>query len=134
MTNQKTEKPDARPNFALRRTLLGAGLGVLGVTGFLGIRAAGNAHSQDALNAELSQPLPDVAAEIRSGEINPEDVTRFKVGDTDYAWSIASEHTREDHQLDTGTVSSIIEAQQGGSVQGGSQIILPNSEIDQPAG
>lgn len=121
---------EKKPNFALRRTLLVAGLGFAGVMGFVGVRAGINAHNQDALNAELSQPLPNVAADIRAGKINPADVTRVRISNTEYAWTAASGLTSDGHAQDTPIVSSIIEAQQGNLPQKGDQIIVPNSEID----
>lgn len=123
---------DSGPNYGLRRTLLAAGIGFLGLTGFLGVRAALNAHHQDALNAELSHPFGDVAAAIQEGEIDADDVTRFRIGDREYAWTAASQLTHADHQGDTSTVSSIIEAQQGNPVQQGATVILPNSAVDHP--
>lgn len=124
-------QPDSKPNFMLRRTLAVASAGVMAVGAFFGVKAAIKAHNQDTLNSELSQPLPDVAAEIRDGTIDASQVGRFKVGDTEYAWSVASDLTRHDHAGETGVIADIIQAQEGNPVQAGSTVILPKSEIDQ---
>lgn len=125
-------RPEGEPNYTMRRLMLAAGAGTAAVLAFFSGRAIINAHNQDSLNAELSQPFPDVAAEIREGKIDPSQVTKFKVGDTEYAWSVASHLTQEDHQGDTGTVSDIVAAQQGNPTEAGSTVIVPNGEVDHP--
>lgn len=127
---ERFDRNNSAPNYSLRRAVALAGIGVVAVGAFLGIRAANTAHEQDALNAELSQPLPNVAADIRDGKINPNDVTRVKIPHTEYAWTAASDLTSPGHEGDTPIVSSIIEAQQGSQVQNGEVVIVPNSEID----
>lgn len=122
--------PPTREQVKRRRRMLGIGVGIMATLAFFGVKKAEQAHQQDALNSELAQPAAKVKADLVAGEINPGDVTKFKVGDTEYAWSVASDLTRQDHEGDTGTVESIVIAQQGNPVEAGSTVIVPNSEID----
>jgi hypothetical protein len=91
-----------------------------------------DAFHDDDLQGQLSHPIGEVADDLRSGDIDPGEVTRFKVGDTEYAWSVASQLTGQDHELDTQDVASIVQAQQGNPVEAGSTVVVPTDLIDQP--
>ncbi|HEX5744446.1 MAG TPA: hypothetical protein VFX84_03305 [Candidatus Saccharimonadales bacterium] len=91
-----------------------------------------DAFHDDDLQGQLTHPIGEVADDIRAGNIDAGEVTKFKVGDTEYAWSVASELTHDDHQRDTRDVASIIQAQQGNPVRDGSYVIVPTDSIDQP--
>jgi hypothetical protein len=86
-------------------------------------------HGAQVYN-ELRNPIGEVAAAVKTGDISRADVTTITVDKPQAAWTEAATLAGEDHPAQL--LSNIIQAQQGDRLAKGDHVILPTSGIETP--